>query len=335
MGELANGKLPADLLAGLLTGLHRADPAVRIGPAVGEDAAVVDVGSRSLVVATDPITFVSERGGWYAVHVNANDVACCGADPRWFTVNVLLPPGSADDTVRALMADIDAACADLGVTVIGGHTEITDAVRQPVVVGQMLGETEPGHIIATANARPGDALVLSGGIAIEGTAIICRELPRLLTSLDPSSVARGAALLDDPGISVLPAARLVRRVDGVHALHDPTEGGLAGALAELCAAAGTGVEIDQAAVPMVPGCAAVCTAAGVDPLGLIASGALLIACAAEALQATLAVLAGGGIRAAHIGHLTRTPDRVLLRDGRRVPLPQFERDEIARLFDTC
>lgn len=332
---IPTGKLPVALLRELLGGLRRPDPSVRLGPAIGEDAAAVEVNGRAVVVAADPITFATDRIGWYAVHVNANDVACCGAQPRWFTATVLLPAGSGAAAVADVFAQLETACRSIGASLVGGHTEITEAVNQPVIAGQMIGEADPAEIRRSADARAGDQLLLTGGIAIEGTAILCRELQAALSDVPRSLIEDGAALLDEPGISVLPAARIALANPGVHALHDPTEGGLAGALAELCSAAGTGVEIAYETIPHVPACREVCTALGIDPLGLIASGALLIACAQDAAAGLLEAFAEAGIRAARIGRLTRAPARMLLRDGRREPLPEFARDELARAFESA
>ncbi len=332
-GAIPAGKLPAELLARLLAGVTPHDPAVRLGPAIGEDAAVVEIGGRAVVVAADPVTFATDRIGWYAVHVNANDVACCGAEPRWFTATVLLPPGTSAETVTGIFAQVEAACASIGASLVGGHTEITPSVTQPVIAGQMLGETDSARILRSADARAGDELLLTGGIAIEGTAILCRERPSGLRGVPAEVIERGAALLDDPGISVLPAARIAWDHIGVHALHDPTEGGLAGAVAELCAAAGAGAQIDADAIPCVAACREVCAALGLDPLGLIASGALLVSCASGAAGALLAAFRNANIPAARIGRLTAARDRVLLHGGRRAPLPGFARDELARAFE--
>lgn len=331
--SIPTGKLPSELLAELLGTLDAPDDRVRLGPAIGEDAAIVEVGGRALVVAADPITFATDRIGWYAVHVNANDVACCGAMPRWFTATVLLPPGTETANVAEVFAQLDDACRSIGVALIGGHTEVTEAVTRPVIAGQMLGETEPGRVLRSADACAGDELLLTGGVAIEGTAIICRELRERLTDLSRDLLERGAALLDEPGISVLPAARIAHSSPGVHALHDPTEGGLAGAIAELCAAAGVGAEIDYEAISHVTACREVCAVLDLDPLGLIASGALLIACATSATDSLLAALAGAGIETARIGRLTEARDRLLLRNGHRQQLPEFARDELARAFE--
>jgi len=279
---LPAGKLPPDLLAALLAPLVARDGRVRVGPRVGEDAAVIDLGDRLLVAAADPITFATDEIGRYVVAVNANDIAVRGATPRWLLATVLLPRGTTPDDVRVLMADLAAACHALAIDLIGGHTEVTDAVARPLVVGAMLGEVELDRFVTTGGAQPGDALLLGGALAIEGTAVLARQVaPTLRARGVPADIlARARALLYTPGISIVAMARTVCAAVRPHALHDPTEGGLATALAELAAASGAGVHLDApVSLSILPETRAVCAALGLDPLGLLASGALLVAVA--------------------------------------------------------
>lgn len=331
------GKLPADLLAALLRRHAPRDPRVLLGPGVGEDAAVIDMGDRCLVAKTDPVTFATDEIGWYAVHVNANDIACCGAVPRWFLATVLLPEGATTPAlVTGLFAQIDDACATLGVSVVGGHTEIAHGLDRPIVVGQMLGEAPRARIVTTAGARPGDVLLLSKAIALEGTAIAARERAADLGPvLGAEALARAAGLLHEPGISVVADAAAALAAGGVHALHDPTEGGLATGLHEVCEASGCGVLVEEDRVPLLPECRAVCDHLGLDPLGLIASGSLLVAAAPERADGIAAALRARGIACTAIGTLGDAGGgrRLRRRDGALVDLPAFARDEIARLFE--
>ena len=333
---LPTGKLPPELLDELLARHSRPDPRVVLGPRAGEDAAIIDMGDRYLVAKTDPITFATDEIGWYAVNVNANDVACCGAIPKWFLATLLLPEQRTDSAlVERVFAQIADACAALDVTLCGGHTEITYGLERPIVVGQMLGEVAPDDCLSTSGARPGDALILTKGIAVEGTAIIASEKrAELADTMDAAELDRCAAMLHYPGISVVPDANCAIAAGGVHALHDPTEGGVATSLWELARAAGTGVRVDEAALPVLESCRALCRHFGLDPLGLIASGALLIAAAPDAAEGVVAALVGKGIAASRIGEVVARSEGCVLEDasGRRRPLPHFPRDEIARLF---
>jgi hydrogenase expression/formation protein HypE len=257
------GKLPPELLGRLLGQIPRHDPRVLVGSGIGEDAAVIDfaappagLGSpaapgspapagglshqpasggddRLLIAKTDPITFATDLIGWYAVHVNANDVACAGAVPRWFLASALLPTSWQEADVAGLFQQLTEACASLGVSLVGGHTEITGGLDRPIVAGCMLGEVERRRVVRTGGGQVGDDLILTQGIAIEGTAVLAREAGPALAArgVDAETIDRAQRLLFAPGISVVAAARTlcaaVPPPDGLHSLHDPTEGGLA------------------------------------------------------------------------------------------------------------
>jgi hydrogenase expression/formation protein HypE len=330
------GKLPAEHLARLLAKHTRPDPRLVVGARLGEDAAVVDMGDRYLVAKTDPITFATDEIGWYAVNVNANDLACAGATPRWFLVTLLLPEGKTGvELVDSIFEQIAGACDRLGVTLAGGHTEITHGLDRPIVVGHMLGEATPERLVVTAGARPGDDLIVTKGVAVEATAIIAREKAAELHSvLDAGTLQRCRDFLHDPGISVVRDAQIAQVAGAVHAMHDPTEGGLATGLWEMAQAAGVGLEIDEAAIPLLPETAALCAHFGLDALGIIASGALLIACPPTETAAIVAALREAGIRATILGRVVEWERgcKLVSSHGER-PLPTFGRDEIARLFE--
>ncbi len=329
------GKLPPEHLAHLLARHARSDARVVLGPGVGRDAAVISFDDRYIVAKTDPITFATDEIGWYAVHVNANDVACTGAAPRWFLATLLLPEGQTTPMLAdAIFDQIAAACGELDVTLVGGHTEITHGLDRPIVVGCMLGEVSPDRLVRPDGAQPGDALLITKGIAVEGTAIIAREGVNGLSGLNGSFLGRCRGFLHDPGISVVREANLATAAGEVHAMHDPTEGGLATGLWELAEAAQVGLEVDEIAIPVLPETEALCARLGLDPLGLIASGALLLAIAPGDADAILAALKRAGIRAAQIGHVVEREHGLTLQGHRgKRPLPRFEHDEIARLFE--
>ncbi|MDD5557416.1 MAG: AIR synthase-related protein [bacterium] len=331
---LPAGKLPPGMLRTQLGRIPAAGPGVRIGPRYGEDAAAVRVGDRYLVCACDPITLASRRIGWYAVHVNANDVAVLGARPAWFWATVLLPAGRADGRlVDETFAEMRAACASLGVELCGGHTELTAGLPRPVICGFMAGEVDIGGLVDKASVRPGDAVILTRGIAIEGTAAIAAEAPRALAGLDPSILDRARGLLDDPGISVVREALLAARTAPVHGMHDPTEGGLLAGLRELAEAAGAGLLVEEARIPVLPETAAICGRLGIDPMGLLASGALLIAAGEAAAARIIPALEAAGVPARVIGRVEEPGAGIMLaRGGTVIPLPECERDEIARVL---
>jgi hydrogenase maturation factor len=328
------GKLRPAFLADLFARHVVPDPRVVVGPRVGEDAAVLDMGDRYLVATTDPITFVTEELGWYALVVNANDLAVRGAVPRWFLATCLLPEGRVTEAdVAALFAQLGTACQAHGVALVGGHTEVTPGLDRPILVGTMLGEVDKARLVTTGGARPGDALLLTKGVPVEGTSIIARVRASELRArgYDPAWIARAQQLVTR--LSVVPEARLAADLVRVHAMHDPTEGGVATALWELAEAAGVGLAVEAERIPVLPEGAALCREFGLDPLGTIASGALLLALAPPDAGVVLHGLAREGIEAAFIGRVVaREAGVVLSRGGHPGPLPRFDQDEITRLF---
>ncbi len=331
------GKLPAAHLEALLAAIPRHDPRVLVWPRPGEDAAVIDTGGEAcLVVTTDPITFATDRIGWYAVHVNANDVAVMGARPRWFFLVLLLPAGKADETmVDAVMRDVLLACDSLGATLCGGHTEITPGLDRPIAAGQMIGEAQRTALRRKESLSAGDVVVLAGSAGIEGTAILAREKRDVLAGSVPAAIVeRAAAFLDDPGISVVKAALAAAGVEGVRAMHDPTEGGIVTGLLELAAAAGLGILVHEDLIPVRQETASVCRALDADPLRLIASGALLAGVSPGAVDPLLRALAAEGVPGAVVAEL-RPPEEgaVVSSRGRREKLELPDRDEIARIFE--
>ena len=329
------GKFPASLLEKLLAKNSIQDPRVVVGPLIGEDAAALDVGKGLLVATSDPVTFATERIGWYAVQVNANDIACSGATPRWFLATLLVPEGFSEEDAESVYDQILEACQAVGAALVGGHSEVTYGIERPIVLGTMLGEVEPEHLVRSGGAQEGDSIVLTKGIAIEGTAILARERAEALREkgVPLETTQKAAALLDNPGISVLIDARTACAAVPVHSLHDVTEGGLATGLREVAQASGLGLAIEAGSVPILPECQAVCQALELDPLGLLASGALLATLSAGDVPALLAALEREDISGYEIGQML-APDEgmVLIGNQGEVPLPQFTRDELARFL---
>lgn len=336
MTSLPVGKLRAEALQKIFARLPNADPRVLIGPRVGEDAAVIEMGDRCLVVTTDPITFATDEAAWYAVHVNANDIAVRGARPKWFLATLLLPDGATTDaTVEALFEELGRACEELEVALVGGHTEVTHGLDRPIVVGTMLGEVARDRLVTTSGARVGDAIVMTKGVPLEGAAIIAREREAALRArgVPAPTIRRAKALLKTPGISVLPEAEIACELAAVHAMHDPTEGGIATALHELADAAGVGLRIDGERIMILPEGRILCEAFGLDPLGTIASGALLMTLAPADAGIVIHALARESIDCHFIGQVVpREQGVTLVEGGRSRPLPVFAQDEITRLF---
>ena len=329
------GKLPMELLARLLADIDVRDPRVALGARAGEDAALIDMGDRYLVAKTDPITFATDLIGWYLVQVNANDLATMGATPRWLLATLLLPEGATEQQTAAIFAQLTDACAALNITLIGGHTEVTYGLPRAVMVGAMLGEVAKDRVVLTSGARPGDSIVLTQGAAIEGASILAREAEAALADKGVSQpvIERAKAFLFTPGISVARAAAIACDTASVHAMHDPTEGGVATALLELAAAANVGLRVDADRIPILPECRLICDALGLDPLGLIASGALLATMPPSDAVRLIDALADDGIPATVIGEVTPAADGLrFVSGGIEGAFPAFERDELARFF---
>jgi hydrogenase expression/formation protein HypE len=327
--RLPVGKIPATLLDRLVyphLGARRPD--VLVHAQMGEDCAVIEFGDEVAVLTTDPITGAGPDLGWYAVFIATNDLAATGADPVALVVTLLLPPEDAAGDLERVMRHASAAAKQLGVEIAGGHSEVTSGIDRPLIVVTALGRARKDQVRRSGGAQPGDALLLTKGAGIEGTAILATVLEARLTPvLGETVVARARAYRDQ--ISVLPEARAAVRA-GARAMHDVTEGGVLGAAYEIAAASGIGVHLDASRVPVLPETAAICDFLGIDPLGLIGSGALLVATPDAA--STADAIARAGIAVAAIGRFVQS-DRFLIRGNRTIPLPVPAGDELWRVLE--
>jgi HAD superfamily hydrolase (TIGR01509 family) len=332
--SLAAGKLPNAFLGELLSRHRIADPSVIVGPSVGEDIAAVDIdGEPVLVLKSDPITFATEAIGRYAVMINANDMATAGAEARWMLVTLLLPCGFSRSQVRHIFAELHDACTAGGITLCGGHTEVTDAVSRPVVSGMMAGTITRDHLIRKDRMAPGDRVLVTKGVAVEGTAIIAAEFRALLMEKGMPAAEIDACRRFESMISILPEARICWESGGVSALHDVTEGGIATALSELSQAGCRGLRIRRDAVPVYPQTRRMADLLDIDPLGLIGSGSLLICCRPDHAGSLMAELEKSGIGVADIGEVTQDQAGIEAVDqGAPATWPAFDGDEITKLF---
>lgn len=335
--NLPIGKLPPELLSRLLSAAPIQDERLVLGPGVGLDCAVLDLGSTLLVFKSDPITFATGEIGWYAVQVNANDIATTGASPSWFLMNLLLPEeSSTPELVTEICQQVFEACENMGVSVIGGHTEITHGIHRPILVGTMIGEVARDGLITPRGAQTGDRVLLTKGVPVEATSILAREFPdRLREHLSPEEMEQARDYLYQPGISVLADARHAVQAGRVTAMHDPTEGGLNSALWELAEASGKSITFDPRSV-LIPSLAGkVCQAFEIDPFSAIASGALLITSPPTEVSRICKALESAGIPCAEIGSVGEEPIMVWRGTASGIEeLPRPTRDEITRVFDS-
>ena len=331
---LRTGKLPPELLTRLLKHNGAKDRRVVLGPTFGEDAAVVKLGKQLLVLKTDPVTYASDMIGWYAVNVNANDIATKGATPAWFQAVILLPKGSDESLAEDIFKQISSAAKELGIAVTGGHTEVTPGIDHPIVVGDIHGVLGEGKVVRTSGARVGDAIVLTKGAGIEGTAVIAREKRRdLLKVYDEEFVDRAAKYIFTPGLSIVREAKAALKF-GVSAMHDPTEGGVAMGVYELAEASGKSVELLKDEVIVRKETAMICAKYRIDPLGLLGSGALLATFRPSAADKFVTEAHRMGMDASVIGRmLPRTVESRTVSSKGTTPLSFSERDEVLRVLE--
>lgn len=331
---LSAGKLPAELLARLLDSyIGTSDASVIVPPAPGHDAAVIRP-TGDLIVKSDPITFATSSPATYLVAINANDIACLGGIPRWITVTALFPEGTTSRTVETLFDELASACARDDIAIIGGHTEVTPGIDRVLLSATLIGVPGPQGILKPGGAEPGDDIYLTRSAAIEGTSIIATELPASsLRNVPEAAIELAKNLVHDPGISIVSDARLARSATDIHAMHDPTEGGVATAIHELADASGLGVEVDLDRIPVSTVTRAICASFDISPYGLLSSGALLFAADPSGREALETSFSQAGIELTRIGRMrTETDVRVAMSMGTQSALTRYDADEITRVF---
>lgn len=330
------GKLPLNILARMIKAYTSLDERVKVGPSIGEDATAVDMDDRYLLLKTDPITFVAEDIGTYTVRINANDIATMGGKPLWLLTSILLPEKhTTDELVEEIFRQLSFACKEIGVSLCGGHTEITPGIDRVIVVGAMIGEVKKDSLITTSGAKIGDDILLTKAIAVEGTSVIARRKGKDLEVVFGSDfVQKCKGVIERPGISILKDAEIAGRYGDIHSMHDPTEGGLATGLFELASAADVGLIVEEECIAVFPECQTLCRHYGLEPLGLIASGSLLISINPRDTEKVLEALNNNGVPARKIGKIMPKEHGLKIKRRNKVSeLPIFDRDEITKIFN--
>ncbi len=304
------GKLPESVLKrSVIKQLHVKRPEVGAGPGIGEDCATVQIGpDEEMVLSTDPITGTASDIGELAVTISVNDLASAGAEPIGILLTVLLTPRMREAKLKAIMQQVDAACKRYNVQVIGGHTEVTDAVTQPLISVTAVGKVKKGQMVSTGGAKPDMDLVLTKWIGLEGTSIIAKDYEEQLLTKLPESLVETAKSFDKY-LSVLPESQIAVQ-HGVAAMHDVTEGGIFGALWEMGEASGIGLDVDLKSIPVKQETIEVCEFFGINPYELISSGAMLIA--TEDGNGLVRKLNEAGIASAIIGKSNSSNDKRVL-----------------------
>jgi hydrogenase expression/formation protein HypE len=339
--EIPIGKLKHKFLQKMLSEFvsttHLKDNRVVVGSNIGEDAAVIDMGDKYLVAKTDPITFVTEEIGYYAVNVNVNDVVCTGAIPKWFQSTILLPANHTDeDLIESIFRKIRDTCKSFGITVVGGHTEITAGLDRPIVIGSLLGEVEKEKLVLSSGAKEDDLIILTKGIFIEGTCIIAQEKGDILKEKGYSDqfIEKCRNYLYNPGISIFKEAIVSTNNFTVTSMHDVTEGGLLCGLAEVAIASNLGLIIKKEQINVLPEPLELSKVFKINPYNTISSGSLLISINPEYARDLINLLAINGISSDTIGKFTKGKGKYLIldRNNREEAMIYTEVDEITKIF---
>lgn len=322
------GKLPNEVLKYLvLDRIRNTRREVLVKPAIGEDCSAIDFGQELCVISCDPITGTDNEIGRIAVHVSCNDIAASGAEPIGIMVTLLIPPGASMASVEKIMKQLANTATASNVDILGGHTEVTDAVNRFVINVTAVGKTIGKNVVKTSGARPGDSLILTKTAGLEGTAILAfgnqKELAKQFGS---PLVIEGKKLM--ALLSVVKEGMIAAR-QGVHAMHDVTEGGVLGAVWEMCDASGCGAEIYKDSIPVLEVTKTICNYFNINPLKLISSGCMLIA--AESGPTLIETLADQGIQATVIGKATEKRSRLLFTESGAVMIPSPKSDELYKV----
>lgn len=327
--HLQFGKVPAEILKDIVfKNLGEKRSEVVVGPSVGVDGAVIELGDKVLITSMDPITGATKRIGWLAVNVNANDIATFGVKPAYFSSCILLPEKADEHMLKTICNQIDEAARALGMAVVSGHCESTPGIKGPVVVGCAMGVTERGRYVTAKDVKPGDKLLLTKSAGIEGTAILASDFYKLLIDGGVDEELLMSAQRFFEKISVVKDGVLAYETGGVDAMHDPTEGGVLGGIHELADASNVGVKVFEDRIPVAEETVEICKFFNIDPLQLISSGAMLVAVKANHADEVLNVLSRNGVKASLIGEFLKDPKtRILVQSNgaeTRLPTPSFD-----------
>lgn len=319
------GKIPPKPLMEIVfryVGAHRSD--VVLGPSHGEDAAIVKAGKQLLALSCDPISGALNRIGSLSVRVTTNDIATRGVRPTWFLSCIMLPEGSGRTVLRAICKQMNEAAKEIGVAIVGGHSEVTPGLNHPLVVGFAAGPVGRRGYVTCSDARPGGKIILTKGAGIEGTGILALDRAKPLAKAFGTGLVKKARRFSEM-TSVVKDAMIAFNYGSVQAMHDPTEGGVAGGLNELANASKTGFRVYEESIKIAPETIEICRFFKIDPLRLVSSGSLLVVAAEKSAEKIVSQLNRRNISAAVIGEvLSNSTKRILVKrkgEEKKLPLP--------------
>lgn len=335
MENLPLGKLPATILEKVLSQIPQKDKRVIIGPGTGLDCAVIDVGDQYLVVKSDPISLTSNNIGFYSVAINVNDISTTGADPKWMMVTLLLPENQTTQlNVEEIFNQLIQETQIYDITIIGGHTEITKGIVNPILSATLMGVVDKDKLITPKGVEIGNKIFVTKEIPIETISILANDFSKTLEPfLSKNELLSAKNYLHQPGISVYKEASLLRHELGVTAMHDPTEGGISSALWELSIASNKILQIDISKIPVSELSQKICDLFSINSLNSISSGSLLFTARPQKTDEIFALLTQNNIQVSEIGIVTGVGEGVYqLENGGLKLLPRPDRDEITKVF---
>lgn len=301
MARLRVGKIPNEILRRVVFGkLGAEDASVILGPNIGEDAALIRISREIVAFKSDPITGSVDEVGMLAVYVNANDIATRGAIPKWFIQCILLPEGSSTAVLENICRQIDDAAKGIGVSIVGGHTEITPGISRPIVVGSMLGIVKNERFFTSGGAEVGDLLYMTKSVGLEGTAILSSDR-RIASKFGNAFTSRCKKMIRL--INVVKECMVLADLRGVTSMHDLTEGGLLGGTWELAEAASSGIFLDLNLAPVLEETRLICKELDLDPYRLISSGSVIFTVKRGSESDAEAALRGANVGFARIGEV--------------------------------
>ncbi len=319
------GKVPNETLQRvILDKIKSVRKDIVLRPKIGEDCSAVNFGDDLCIISTDPITGAVNDIGKLSVHISCNDIASCGAEPVGIMLTVLAPQDATENDLESIMKDVCETAAAINVEIIGGHTEVTNAVNRFVISSTAVGRCPEGKMVATSGASPDEAIIVTKTAGIEGTSIIAKDNENeLLKILDKNIVEKAKTFINS--ISVVKEGMIAGKF-GATAMHDVTEGGVLGAVWELTEASGIGAVINASQIPVADETKAIAEIYGIDPLKLISSGCMLITC--KNGEGLIKELEAVGIKATIIGKTTENKNKYILKDGEMISIMPPEADEL-------